>query len=84
MINSIFKKGVLAVAALAALASAAQAGGFSRGEADTDILFESGDFIFRSGATYVSPRRQFATTRGTANTDGFFRTDIGFRVSPQK
>lgn len=72
MINSIFKKGVLAVAALAALASAAQAGGFSRGEADTDILFESGDFIFRSGATYVSPRRQFATTRGTANTDGVF------------
>lgn len=72
MINTLFKNGLLAAAALAALAGAAQAGGFSRGEADTDILFESGDFIFRSGATYVSPRRQFATTGGTANTDGVY------------
>jgi long-chain fatty acid transport protein len=72
MINTLFKNGLLAAAALAALAGAAQAGGFSRGEADADILFESGDFIFRSGATYVSPRRQFATTGGTANTDGVY------------
>jgi len=72
MINTLFKNGLLAAVALAALAGAAQAGGFSRGEADTDILFESGDFIFRSGATYVSPRRQFATTGGTANTDGVY------------
>jgi len=75
MLNTIFKHGILAAAALAAFAGAAEAGGFSRGEADTDILFESGDFIFRSGATYVSPRRAFATIRGAAATDDDFTND---------
>ncbi|GMB83625.1 OmpP1/FadL family transporter [Shinella zoogloeoides] len=75
MIGKIFKNGILAAAAFAALASTAQAGGYSRGEADTDILFESGDFIFRAGATYVSPRRAFKTTGGTANHDGVYSND---------
>lgn len=77
MINSIFKNGILTAAAFAAFATAAHAGGYARGEADTDILFESGDFIFRAGATYVSPRRKFKTTgaAGTANNDGVYSND---------
>ncbi|MGB3875859.1 MAG: outer membrane protein transport protein [Shinella zoogloeoides] len=75
MIGKIFKNGILSVAAFAAFATAAHAGGFSRGEADTDILFESGDFIFRSGATYISPRRKFATIAGAQGTDGVFTND---------
>ena len=77
MIGKIFKNGILASVALAALASTAEAGGYSRGEADTDILFESGDFIFRAGATYVSPRRTFKTTGagGAANNDGVYTND---------
>lgn len=42
-----------------ALAGTAFAGGFSRGTADTDILYEDGNFNMRSGATYVSPHREF-------------------------
>ncbi|WP_421592409.1 OmpP1/FadL family transporter [Shinella sp. M27] len=72
MISSIFKNGVLTVAALAAFASVAQAGGFARGEADTDILFDADDYAFRAGATYVSPRREFETTGGVANNDGVY------------
>lgn len=75
MISAIFKNGILTAAAFAAFATTAQAGGYARGEADTDILFESGDFIFRAGATYVSPRRTFDTTGGTANNDGAYTND---------
>ena len=35
----------------------AAAGGFSRGTADTDILFEQGNFNMRSSVTIVSPNR---------------------------
>jgi long-chain fatty acid transport protein len=41
-----------------ALAAAAQAGGFSRGSADTDILFDEGNFDMRAGVTYVAPHRE--------------------------
>lgn len=80
MIKAIFKNGVLTAAAFAAFATAAHAGGYTRGEADTDILFESGDFIFRAGATYVSPRRTFKTTGSgpslrDPNTDGVYTND---------
>lgn len=44
---------------LLAMAGTAQAGGFARGQADTDILFETGNFNMRAGVTYVSPRREF-------------------------
>ncbi|WP_337181372.1 outer membrane protein transport protein [Shinella sp.] len=80
MITTIFKNAILTAAAFAAFATTAQAGGYSRGEADTDILFESGDFIFRAGATYVSPRRTFKTTGSgpslkDPNTDGVYTND---------
>jgi long-chain fatty acid transport protein len=41
------------------MGGAAWAGGFSRGTADTDILYEDGNFNMRSGVTYVSPHREF-------------------------
>lgn len=47
-----------------ALTSAASAGGFSRGTADTDILFEEGNFNMRSSVTYVSPTRKYKTNPG--------------------
>ena len=37
----------------------AQAGGFARGTADTDIIFEDGNFNMRSSVTYVSPSRKY-------------------------
>ncbi len=43
-----------------AIGGAAYAGGFSRGTADTDILYEDGNFNMRSGVTYVSPHREFS------------------------
>jgi long-chain fatty acid transport protein len=51
-----------------ALAGAAHAGGFSRGSADTDILFDDGNFNMRAGVTYVSPKREFSKVSPTANT----------------
>lgn len=50
-----------------ALVGAASAGGFSRGTADTDILFDAGNFNMRAGVTYVSPERKFSKVAPTAN-----------------
>ncbi len=45
---------------LLATAGTAYAGGFARGTADTDILFENGNFNMRAGVTYVAPNREFS------------------------
>lgn len=37
------------------MATAASASGFNRGTADTDILYEDGNFVSRSSMTFVSP-----------------------------
>ena len=61
-----------------AAAGTAGAGGFSRGNADTDILFEEGNFNMRSSVTIVSPQREYKTISspllgGTvAATDGTY------------
>ncbi len=59
------KKGLAALAAATALSllgtAAAQAGGFSRGTADTDILFEQGNFNARTSITVVSPERKIVS-----------------------
>ncbi len=49
------------LAVSAAAIGSAQAGGFSRGTADTDILFEEGNFNLRAGATVVAPQRDYDT-----------------------
>ena len=45
---------------LALMAGSAHAGGFNRGTADTDILYEDGNFNFRAGVTYVAPSQEFS------------------------
>lgn len=65
-----FKALIAGVAGATVLVGAAQAGGFSRGTADTDILFEEGNFNMRAGATVVAPQRGYATINGVAATDG--------------
>ncbi|MEO5324116.1 outer membrane protein transport protein [Mesorhizobium sp. CC13] len=55
-------KALLGATALTMLAAgAAQAGGFSRGTADTDILFEEGNFNLRTGVTIVNPSRKYTS-----------------------
>jgi long-chain fatty acid transport protein len=61
-----------ALLALSASIGAAQAGGFSRGTADTDILYEEGNFNLRAGVTIVAPQRKYATINGAAATDSRF------------
>lgn len=57
--------------AATALVGSAQAGGFSRGNADTDILFEQGNVSLRMGATFVSPERKYTKNpvAGLVGTD---------------
>lgn len=55
MIRGILKTGAVALMAGAAFVGAANAGGFSRGTADTDILFETGRFVSRNSVTVVAP-----------------------------
>ena len=55
-----------------ALSSAAFAGGFSRGTADTDILYEPGTFSMRAGLTYVDPERGFQTINGASAGDSTY------------
>ncbi|MDR7225050.1 outer membrane protein transport protein [Aminobacter aminovorans] len=55
-------KALLGATALTIVAAgAAQAGGFARGTADTDILFEEGNFNVRTGVTIVAPQRGYDT-----------------------
>lgn len=65
--------------ALIAVSSAAMAGGFQRGAADTDILFEPGTFSMRSGVTFVNPNRGFDSINGE---DGDFNDYTGDYTIP--
>lgn len=67
---NIIKSVVIGLLGGCVLASSANAGGFGRGEADTDILYEDGTFVIRGGATFVSPHRSFDTINGASGTDG--------------
>ncbi len=68
MARSILKISALAFLASASVLSAAQAGGFSRGSADTDIIYEEGNFNLRAGVTIVNPTRKI--TAGFAPLGG--------------
>ncbi|MBB3951230.1 long-chain fatty acid transporter [Aureimonas jatrophae] len=48
----------------------ALAGGFQRGVADTDTLYEPGEFVTRLGFTYVSPERGFTSVNGVSGDFG--------------
>ncbi|MEL6819900.1 MAG: outer membrane protein transport protein [Pseudomonadota bacterium] len=57
-------KTATAILAATLLVGTAHAGGFDRGTADTDILYEDGNFVTRSGITYVSPTLNISTFGG--------------------
>jgi len=59
---------------LVLMAGAAQANGFSRGTADTDILYEPGNFNMRAGVTIVAPSQK--TSSNPLATGGSFGSDI--------
>ena len=88
MANHLMKTTALGLIAACAFVGGAQAGGFSRGEADTDILYEDGTIAGRGGWVYVMPDRSFATIGGTASDDDAYSENYGipsfsgkFRVS---
>ncbi|MGO4450746.1 OmpP1/FadL family transporter [Phyllobacterium sp. TAF24] len=45
---------------VAGAATSAHAGGFSRGTADTEILYEDGNFNMRSSVTFVRPSQKYS------------------------
>ena len=57
LLKSVAGAGLLSMAVM----GAAQAGGFSRGTADTDLLFEEGNFNMRFDARVVVPSQKFKT-----------------------
>ena len=76
---------LLAIGIVAVSATSAVAGGFSRGRADTDVLYEKGNFDARFTGTYVMPSRQYSTIGGVAATDGaysnnYFVPNLGAKV----
>jgi long-chain fatty acid transport protein len=79
---------VAAACLLATLGGVAHAGGFSRGSADTDILFEDGNFNMRAGVTYVSPTRKFSSGLpgaeglvGTSYTDDYAIPSMAIKLN---
>lgn len=71
MTRTFLKTLLAASCASVAFVGSAGAGGFSRGNADTDILYEPGNFNMRAGATWVSPNRDIT---GSPNSAGLIGT----------
>lgn len=73
---SINRKSLSIAAVLAAATcSSALAGGFQRGTADTDILFEPGTVNTRASMTYVDPQRGFTSVNGVDVDGGDYTGD---------
>jgi long-chain fatty acid transport protein len=75
----------LGVACATALVGAANAGGFNRGTADTDILFEEGNFVSRAGVTFVSPTQNVTSVAGGVPSSGdilpdYYIPSVGFKL----
>jgi long-chain fatty acid transport protein len=70
MNNKILKSLLGATCLSLAVIGSANAGGFSRGNADTDILYEEGNFNVRTSVTYVSPTRKISKANGNPNLVG--------------
>nr|WP_255700059.1 long-chain fatty acid transporter [Jiella avicenniae] len=69
----------IALVLVAASSTSALAGGFQRGTADTDILFEPGTVNTRASLTYIDPRRGFTSIDGQ---DGDFDNYTGDYLIP--
>ena len=67
----------ISIAVIIAVASStsALAGGFQRGTADTDILFEPGTMNTRVSFTYVDPQRGFTSINGQSGDFGDYTGD---------
>lgn len=73
----------VSVLALGLSVAGAQAGGFSRGTADTDILYEDGNFNLRTGAIIVFSSQKFTANPGGSDTGGVVGTNyMGGYVIP--
>ncbi|MBN8244455.1 aromatic hydrocarbon degradation protein [Nitratireductor aquimarinus] len=70
-----FVRFVSAASVLAAAIGTAHAGGFSRGVADTEILYEDGNFNMRAGAIIVIPTQKIKTDVGGATNTAVVGTD---------
>jgi long-chain fatty acid transport protein len=77
MANHLMKTTALGLIAACAFVGGAQAGGFARGEADTDILYEDGTVAGRGGWVYVMPHRSYETINGAASSDGSYSDSYG-------
>lgn len=78
------KYAFLLIAAISSASSVpAMAGGFSRSDADTDLLFDENRFSVESSLVYVSPDRSFSKLMGKsvdegAYSDSFVIPSVGF------
>jgi long-chain fatty acid transport protein len=72
MANNLKKTTALGLIAACAFVGGAHAGGFARGEADTDILYEDGEVAARGGYVYVMPQRGYETISGASTDDEDF------------
>ncbi|MEJ8307723.1 OmpP1/FadL family transporter [Agrobacterium larrymoorei] len=69
MATTWIKRGTLGLVGACMAVGGAQAGGFTRGDADTEILYEDGTVAARGGVIYVIPKRSFETINGANATD---------------
>lgn len=69
MATTWIKRGTLGLVGACMAVGGAQAGGFTRGDADTEILYEDGTVAARGGVIYVIPKRSFETIGGASATD---------------
>ena len=76
MRTDISAAGLAGVLLAIAMAGTGHAGGFSRGTADTDILYEDGRISLRNGLTFVSPSRRYETIEQRPATDGNVTDDF--------
>lgn len=58
------------------LAASAQAGGFSRGTADTDILYEDGNFVARSSVSFVIPTQNLSSQGFVADSGNLLESYV--------
>lgn len=72
MANIWIKRGALGLVGACMAAGSVQAGGFTRGDADTEILYEDGSVAARGGVIYVIPKRSYETINGATATDDDF------------
>lgn len=86
MNNKILKSLLGATCLSLAIIGSANAGGFSRGNADTDILYEEGGFNMRSSATFVSPTKKLSKAAnpevvGTDIADSYVIPSVAFKLN---